>query len=49
MLPGMFTGYVDEEYVTHRHSIWFKKLQEKRHLRRVVNVKRRSSPTNCRQ
>lgn len=26
MLPGMFTGYVNEEYVKHRHSIWYKKL-----------------------
>ena len=32
MLPGMFTGYVDEEYVKHRHSIWYKKLQEKNQL-----------------
>lgn len=26
MLPGMFTGYVDEEYVEKRHSIWYKQL-----------------------
>ena len=32
MLPGMFTGYVDEEYVKHRHSIWYRKLQEKNQL-----------------
>lgn len=30
MLPGMFTGYVDEEYVEERHSIWYKKLQSKK-------------------
>ncbi len=30
MLPGMFTGYVDEEYVKHRHSIWYKKLVAKK-------------------
>lgn len=29
LLPGMFTGNVDEEYVKHRHSIWYKKLVEK--------------------
>lgn len=30
LLPGMFSGYVDEEYVKHRHSIWYGKLQAPR-------------------
>lgn len=30
LLPGMFSGYVDEDYVIHRHSIWYKKLQSPR-------------------
>lgn len=30
MLPGMFTGYVKEEYVKQRHSIWYKKLKEEK-------------------
>lgn len=29
LLPGMFTGYVDEEYVRKRHILWYKKLQKK--------------------
>lgn len=28
MLPGMFTGYVDKEYVEERHSLWYKELKE---------------------
>ncbi|OIJ18909.1 hypothetical protein BKP45_15400 [Anaerobacillus alkalidiazotrophicus] len=28
MLPGMFTGYVDKEYVKDRHSIWYEKLRK---------------------
>lgn len=28
MLPGMFTGYVDKEYVKERHTIWYKELEE---------------------
>lgn len=28
LLPGMFTGYVDEEYVKERHSIWYEKLTD---------------------
>ena len=36
MLPGMFTGYVDEEYVKHRHSIWHKKLQKKKQLKKSI-------------
>ncbi|MEL1133879.1 cytochrome b/b6 domain-containing protein [Desulfitobacterium sp. THU1] len=27
LLPGMFTGYIDHDYVKHRHSLWYKKLQ----------------------
>ncbi|WP_052343527.1 cytochrome b/b6 domain-containing protein [Bacillus massiliigorillae] len=29
LLPGMFTGYVDEEYVKHRHILWYKKIKDK--------------------
>lgn len=25
LLPAMFSGYVDENYARHRHSLWFKK------------------------
>ena len=34
MLPGMFTGYVDEDYVKHRHSIWYEKLQKKKEVKK---------------
>jgi formate dehydrogenase gamma subunit len=30
LLPGMMTGYVDEEYVKHRHSKWYKQLMNKK-------------------
>ncbi|MBA4535969.1 cytochrome b/b6 domain-containing protein [Bacillus aquiflavi] len=30
LIPGMFTGYVNEEYAKHRHSLWYKKLQGKK-------------------
>ncbi|WP_048602061.1 formate dehydrogenase subunit gamma [Rubeoparvulum massiliense] len=26
LLPGMFTGYIDREYATERHSLWYKRL-----------------------
>lgn len=26
LLPGMFTGSIDREYVKHRHSLWYAKL-----------------------
>lgn len=29
LLPGMFTGFVDKEYVKERHSLWYKELNEK--------------------
>ncbi|UWG99246.1 cytochrome b/b6 domain-containing protein [Dehalobacter sp. DCM] len=29
LLPGIFTGYINREYVKHRHSIWYKKLLSK--------------------
>ncbi|WP_147532265.1 formate dehydrogenase subunit gamma [Bacillus marasmi] len=29
LLPGMITGYVEEDYVKHRHIIWYKKIKEK--------------------
>lgn len=27
LLKSMFTGWVDEEYVKQRHSIWYKKIK----------------------
>ncbi|AOM82758.1 formate dehydrogenase subunit gamma [Salisediminibacterium beveridgei] len=30
MLPGMFTGKVDQEYVKHRHSLWYDELKQKK-------------------
>lgn len=29
LLPGMFTGYVNRNYVKERHSLWYKELKEK--------------------
>lgn len=29
LLPSMFTGMVDKEYARHRHSIWYRRLQQK--------------------
>ncbi len=29
LLPGMFTGYVDRNYVKERHSLWYKEMKEK--------------------
>ena len=26
LIPGMFTGLIDREYVRHRHSLWYAKL-----------------------
>ncbi|MDF2947422.1 MAG: cytochrome b subunit of formate dehydrogenase [Bacillales bacterium] len=28
MIPGMFTGKLDEDYVKHRHSIWYENLTD---------------------
>ena len=30
MMPGMFTGKVDKDYIKHRHSLWYEELQEKK-------------------
>lgn len=30
LIPGMFSGYVDEEYAKHRHSIWYTKLKRRK-------------------
>lgn len=30
LIPGIFTGYVDEEYAKNRHSLWYRKLEEKK-------------------
>ncbi|NMA69873.1 MAG: cytochrome b/b6 domain-containing protein [Desulfitobacterium sp.] len=29
LIPGIFTGYIDEEYAKNRHSLWYRKLEEK--------------------
>lgn len=29
MLPGMFTGYVDFDYVKERHKLWYEKIMKK--------------------
>jgi len=29
LLPGMITGYVEEEYIKHRHILWYKKIKDK--------------------
>lgn len=29
MLPGMFTGYVDEEYVRNRHPLWYERMKSR--------------------
>lgn len=26
LLPGMFTGFINREYIQHRHSLWYSKL-----------------------
>ncbi|MBM7854587.1 formate dehydrogenase gamma subunit [Desulfohalotomaculum tongense] len=28
LLPGMFTGWVDEDYARRRHGVWYRKIQE---------------------
>ncbi len=30
LLKSMFTGYVDEEYVKHRHGIWYKRIAKRK-------------------
>ncbi|MBP1760147.1 MAG: cytochrome b subunit of formate dehydrogenase [Firmicutes bacterium] len=32
LLPGMFTGYINHDYVKHRHSIWYAKLLSNREI-----------------
>lgn len=40
LLPGMFTGYVDYDYVKKRHKIWYDKLMEKyRNIKEVREKK----------
>lgn len=29
LLKSMFTGYVDEDYAKHRHSLWYEKIKRK--------------------
>jgi formate dehydrogenase gamma subunit len=39
LIPGMFTGYIKEEYVKHRHTIWYKKLFADKHKHKDVELK----------
>ncbi|HHY74868.1 MAG TPA: cytochrome b/b6 domain-containing protein [Bacillus bacterium] len=39
LLPGMFTGYVKEEYAKHRHSLWYNKLFPKEEAKQSVKEK----------
>lgn len=45
LLPGMFTGYVDREYVQHRHSLWYQKLLRNNEISntRLVQEKQQES------
>ncbi|MFZ5946288.1 MAG: formate dehydrogenase subunit gamma [Bacillota bacterium] len=36
LLPSMFTGKVDLEYVKHRHSIWYQKIQGKKEKKKAA-------------
>lgn len=42
LLPGMFTGYVDYDYVKKRHKIWYDKLMEKYRSIKEVREKKTS-------
>lgn len=42
LLPGMFTGYVDYDYVKKRHKIWYDKLMEKYRNNKEVREKKTS-------
>jgi formate dehydrogenase gamma subunit len=28
LVPSMFTGYISEDYIKHRHNIWYKELEQ---------------------
>lgn len=30
LIPGMFTGYVSEEYAKHRHPLWYEEIKDKK-------------------
>ncbi|UCZ52466.1 cytochrome b/b6 domain-containing protein [Bacillus shivajii] len=34
LLPGMFTGFVDKEYVKERHSLWYDKKSEEKQAKK---------------
>jgi cytochrome b subunit of formate dehydrogenase len=36
LVPSMFTGKVDLEYIKKRHSIWYEKMQKKRELKKAA-------------
>ncbi len=39
LLPGMFTGYVKEEYVKHRHALWYNKINPQLKQNQAVKEK----------
>ncbi|SHE40810.1 formate dehydrogenase, gamma subunit [Desulforamulus putei DSM 12395] len=49
LLPGMFTGKIDLEYVKHRHSLWYSKLakQESSKGSRSNLTSGHACPENC--
>lgn len=36
LLKSMFTGWVDEDYIRHRHSIWYEKIKEAGFIKKQV-------------
>ena len=32
LIPGIFTGYVDEDYAKNRHSLWYRKLEKEQRV-----------------
>lgn len=35
LLPGMFTGFINREYIKHRHSLWYAKLLRNGEIREI--------------
>ncbi|MDF2608380.1 MAG: cytochrome b subunit of formate dehydrogenase [Bacillales bacterium] len=46
MIPGMFTGKLDEDYVKHRHSIWYEKLTDDEIEESYHNLQEKSFETS---
>ncbi|MDA8227373.1 MAG: cytochrome b/b6 domain-containing protein [Desulfitobacterium hafniense] len=38
LIPGMFTGYVDKEYVKHRHSLWYARIKEEKETSKPAKI-----------